>query len=88
MFNPDEMTTIHTAAQCATTAASAADDQQKKAVAYQINNAANCGETSCEFLQVLRKAVQSELSSKGYKLRPSGGADPNSSVVISWERPV
>lgn len=88
MFNPDEMTVIHTAAQCATTAASAAADQQKKAVAYQINSAANCGETSCEFLQPLLPEVKSALTTKGYKLRQSGIANPDSSVVITWERPV
>ncbi len=55
------------------------------AVAFQINNAANCGETSVEFLQTLRPNVQSQLESKGYTLRQSGGADPKSSVVISWK---
>lgn len=85
MYNKDEMTTLHSASECKTTAEQAPDAQQLMSVAYQINNAANCGETSVEFLQVLRPAVQNELTSKGYSLRQSGGADPKSSVTISWK---
>lgn len=85
MYKQDEMTTLHSAADCKTTAESAADEQQTMAVAFQINNAANCGETSVEFLQVLRPAVEQQLESKGYSLRQSGGADPKSSVIISWK---
>ncbi len=88
MFNPNEMTIIHTSTECYNTAKAAEDDQQKKAVAYQINQAANCGEVRCEFLQELRPAVQGELTSKGYKLSLSGKADPKSSVIISWEKNV
>ena len=85
MYKQDEMTTLHTAADCKTTAETAPDEQQTMAVAFQINNAANCGETSVEFLQTLRPNVQAQLESKGYSLRQSGGADPKSSVVISWK---
>ena len=85
MFEKDDMTTLHPASESKQVAESAPDAQQLNAVAYQINNAANCGETSVEFLQTLRPAVQSELESKGYSLRLCGGADKDSSVVISWQ---
>lgn len=85
MYNRDEMTTIHPAADCKQVAEAAPDEQQRGAVAFAINNAANCGELSVEFLQPLRPAVEGELTSNGYSIRNSGGAVPTSSVVISWK---
>ena len=84
MFPRDEMTTLHTADECKGVASEAAEDQQLAEVAYLINNAANTGETTARYLQKLLPEVKAELESKGYSLRNSGGADPDSSVDISW----
>lgn len=82
----DDMTTLHPASECAQVASTAEDDIQLSAVAYLINNAANTGLYKAEFLQKLRPAVKEQLESNGYKLRYSGGADPESSVEIMWEQ--
>lgn len=84
MFPKDEMTVLHTAAECTTVANNALKDQQLAEVAHLINNAANTGETTARYLQQLLPEVKSELESNGYSLRLSGGADPDSSVDISW----
>lgn len=85
MFERDDMTTLHQASECKATAEEAPDAQQLKAVAFAINNAANCGELSVEFAQVLRPNVKSELEGKGYTTRYVGGAYPDHPVVISWK---
>ena len=84
MFPKDEMTVLHTAEECKTVAEEAAEVHQLAEVAYSINTAANTGETTTRYLQKLLPAIKSQLESKGYTLRQSGGADPDSSVDISW----
>ena len=81
----DDMNKLHSASECAEVAAVAEDEIQLSAVAYLINNAANTGLYKAEFLQKLRPAVKEQLESKGYTLRFSGGADPESSVEILWK---
>ena len=84
MYDQDEMTTLHSASDCRTTAEGAPDAQQLAAVAYLINSASNCGETCVTFQQRIRPAVQAQLESNGYKTKYSGVADKTSSVIISW----
>lgn len=85
MFERDDMTTLHQASECKTTAEEAPDVQQKNAVAFAINSAANCGELTVEFSQPLRPNVQAEVESKGYTVTPRGGAYSDHPIIISWK---
>ena len=81
----DDMTTLRTATESKTTAETALYDVQLQAVAYQINNAANCGELRVIFQEILRDDVREELESKGYELKDAGIADAERGTVISWK---
>ena len=86
MYDTDEMTTLHTAAECREVAELADVNRQVMAVAYAINNAANCGETRVEFVEPLLPAVSSELESNGYVMQRAGGAYEDKPTIISWDK--
>lgn len=85
LVEKDEMTILRSAADSKSTAATAGDDIQLKAVAYAINSAANCGQLSVVFQEELRSNVTSELESKGYELRKEGVTPIERSTLISWK---
>lgn len=80
----DDMTTLRTAAESLETSQTSEDEVQLKAVAYQINTAANTGSTKIFFLDPLREATKSALESKGYTIKNYEGAKPEGQTVISW----
>lgn len=83
LVDKDDMIKLRTAAESRETAQTAEHDIQIKAVAYAINNAANCGQNSIIFQELLRKDVASELNSKGYHLEYVPETDRG--VLISWK---
>ena len=83
LVEKDEMTTLRTASDSKATAANSLDDIQTKAVAYAINSAANCGEYTTIFQEVIRPNVKSELLEKGYVLTPA--PELNKGTIISWK---
>lgn len=85
MFAQEDLTTLHPASECKTTAESAEYTQQLRAVAYSINSAANCGEFMTEFQTRLRDDVKSDLESNGYTIINNGRAVEDQPVVISWK---
>lgn len=83
LVDKDEMTSLRTAAESKATAATSLDDIQKKAVAYAINNAANCGQYEVIFQEVLRESTIQSLEEKGYQL--SSVPALNKGTTISWK---
>lgn len=79
----DDMTTLRPASDSNATAASALDDIQIEAVAYAINNAANCGQYDVIFQEEMRSNTKSELTGKGYTLAAASQLDRG--TVISWK---
>lgn len=84
LVDKNDMTTLYPASSSKSTAESAEDDIQLKAVAYAINSAANTGQMKVTFQEHLREAVKIQLKSKGYEVKPSGIAVKDSSYIISW----
>lgn len=78
-----DMDKLISAYAAATTAITAEDDVQLKAVAYAINSAANTGQFRTLFQEKLRPNVKDELESNGYKLTPVGDVHARK-VIISW----
>lgn len=85
LVEKDEMTTLRSASDSKTTAQSALDDIQLKAVAYAINSAANCGELRVVFQEVLRQTVKDALISNGYTVEAAGIADKERGTIINWK---
>lgn len=83
LVEKDEMTTLRPAADSKATAETAEHDIQIKAVAYAINQAANCGQDSIVFQEIIRKDVADELVSKGYALRQVPPTERG--TLISWK---
>ena len=79
----DHMTTLYPASDSKTTATTALDDIQLEAVAYAINNAANCGQLNVLFQEPLRDNTISELTSKNYEMQAAGGTERG--TIISWK---
>lgn len=84
MYDRDEMTTLHSAADCKSTAEQAPYNQQLAAVAYLINNAANCGDTIVTCQQRLLPEVKAQLLSNGYVIENAGVATKDLPIRISW----
>lgn len=86
LVDKDDMTTLFPASSSKTTAQSAEDDIQLKAVAFAINSAANTGQLRVIFQEEIRPNVKTQLENKGYKLDPvPGTAKADSQTVISWK---
>jgi len=83
LVDKDDMIKLRTAEESRATAQTAEHDIQIKAVAYAINNAANCGQDNIIFQEILRQDVASELKSKGYEL--SYVPETERGVLISWK---
>lgn len=84
MYNKDEMTTLHSAYDCKSVADSAEYEHEIEALAFCINNAANTGEYKATYLSPISDAAMQELTDKGYQVTYNGGADKESSILISW----
>lgn len=81
----DEMRTLKAASAVKAVATTAIVDQQRGAVAYAINNAANTGETSVVINSKLDETLITELEGQGYTLTYDfAKAKPSDEVVISW----
>lgn len=61
-----DMTTLHSASEVKTVAASAVDDINIAQIAAKINEAANTGETKIHWMSKINDNVLSTLKSKGY----------------------
>lgn len=61
-----DMTTLHSASEVKTVAASAVDDINLSRIAAKINEAANTGETNIYWMDKIKKNVLDTLKSKGY----------------------
>ena len=83
LVDKDDMTTLRPASDSRATAQTAEHDIQVKAVAYAINNAANCGQNNIIFQEVLRKDVEDELLSMGYTT--SKVPETQRGTLISWK---
>ena len=83
LVDKDDMTTLRPASDSKATAETAEHDIQLKAVAYAINNAANCGQESIIFQEILRQDVAGDLTSNGYKLKRVPQTERG--TLISWE---
>ena len=83
----EDMDKLRTASQSAETAATAELDVQLKAIAYQINTAANTGQNRAVFQEKLVPGVKEELESKGYKVEfnHNNPYDKENQTLISWE---
>ena len=83
LVEKDDMTTLRSAADSRATAETAEHDIQVKAVAYAINNAANCGQDRIIFQEILRPDVASDLVSNGYVL--TRVPETERGTLISWK---
>ena len=81
----DHMTTLRPASDSKATAATALQEIQMDAVAYAINNAANCGQLSIIYQEPLLKETEDELIAKGYTLRVDGVSATERSTLIIWK---
>lgn len=81
----DDMTTLRPASESKQTAINAEKDQQLKAIAYAINNAANTGELTTVYQGVMLDEVKEELVSNGYTLKNFGEINPENRTLISWK---
>lgn len=82
----DEMTTLRSASESASTAKTAEDDVQLLAVAHAINQAANTGLYQVVFQTKLRENVKAELESKGYTIKyiSNNAYDMEHNALIIW----
>ena len=79
------MTTLRPASDSRATAQTAEQDIQLKALAYAINNAANCGQTNVIFQEKILDVNIDELKSKGYKIRQDRFVSSTErSTLIEW----
>lgn len=87
LVDKDQMTTLRPASAAKSTADTAEDEVQLKAVAFAINHASNTGEYRTIFQTPLRDAVKEQLESNGYKVRQADmrAYDQGKNVEISWE---
>ena len=82
----DEMFELKPAATVKTVSETAELEQEKKAVAFAINNAANTGSTNVVINHRLSKELTDLLTSNGYTITHNfSRVDPKDEPVISWE---
>lgn len=81
----DQMTELRTADESYQTSLVAEDEIQLKAVAYEINTAANSGATRTVYQGKLRPAVLDQITASGYKVTYLKSATPEGQVLISWK---
>lgn len=82
----DEMFELKSATTVMTVASSAEFEQEKKTVAFEINNAANTGSTNVVINHPLSKQLTDLLTSNGYTITHNfSRVDPKDEPVISWK---
>lgn len=82
----DEMFELKPAATVKTVSETAEYEQEKKAVAFAINNAANTGSTNVVINHELSKQLTDLLTSNGYTITHNfSRVTPKAEPVISWE---
>lgn len=82
---PEDMTTLITASEAATVAATAAADLEEMQVAHCINEAANTGSTQAFYSRPISKDLITKLTNKGYTItQPAPIAKPGDVSIISW----
>ena len=87
LVDKDEMTTLRTAAESKATAETAEKDIQLKAIAYAINNAANCGQSNVIFQERIMDENIEELEGKGYTVRRDRlVSSTERSTLIDWSK--
>ncbi len=85
LVDKNDMTTLRPASDSKATAETAEQDIQLKALAYAINNAANCGQTNVIFQERILDANIAELKSKGYTIRQDRFVSSTErSTLIEW----
>ena len=85
LVDKDDMTTLRPASDSRATAQTAEQDIQLKALAYAINNAANCGQTNVIFQEKILDVNIDELKSKGYTIRQDRFVSSTErSTLIEW----
>lgn len=65
----DELQQLKSASEVKTVASTAEADQQEQAIAYRINNAANCGQYETTYVGPIIDSVKTKLQSKGYTIK-------------------
>ena len=82
----DELQTLKAKADVKSTASNAAVDQQKQAVAYLINTAANCGQYDVAYNGKLLPEVAQALETNGYTVTYDIAVMNSEDIAhISWE---
>ena len=85
-IDPEDMTTLQTAAAVKTVAEGAVAELEEMQVAHAINEAANTGEYRVVYSKPISPALRTKLTSKGYTLTfPLPIANPADETIISWE---
>lgn len=83
---PEELNTLHSAAQVKLVSEAAFEIQQRNSIARLINLAANVGEKSAVWNHPITDTIKEELEGNGYKLtQPKRIAKDYTMWQISWE---
>ena len=84
----DELQTLKTAKAVKATAGTAAVDQQKQAIAYLINTAANCGQLDVTYNGKILPEVLQELKTNKYEVTYDIAVMNAEDIAhISWKNP-
>ena len=83
---PEELNTLHSAAQVKVVSEAAFEIQQRNSIARLINLAANVGEKSAIWNHPITDSIKKELEGQGYELtQPKRVAKDSVMWQISWE---
>lgn len=83
---PEDMTTLISAVQAKTVAASAVTELEEMQVAHCINEAANTGSMEAYYAKPISNTLRTKLEGQGYTLtEPAPIARPGDVTIISWK---
>lgn len=81
----DELQQLKAASAVRSTAEAAEADQQKQAIAYLINTAANCGQYDVSYNGKILDSVKQELEGQGYTIKYDVALVNSEDIAhISW----
>lgn len=84
-IDPEDMTTLQTAAAVKTVAEGAVAELEEMSVAHLINSAANTGEYTAVYSKPISQVLRTKLEGQGYVLSsPSPIAKSGDETIISW----
>ena len=85
LIDKEHLSELKTAAEVKEVASGAAFEIEMRTIASAINTAANTGQQSCTYTNVISKEARAKLLANGYRITKVNGF--NAALTISWEAP-